>query len=93
MELCCNFCNVRLALILLKISIFLFTFLNKKIESNWRSFFIKYIIWTVNAIQKLYKTKKKNKDILIFFLHIVMKVTLFYTQNRSESSPFLHEKS
>jgi hypothetical protein len=28
-----------------------------------------------------------------YFLHIVMKVALFYTQNRSESSTFLHEKS
>jgi hypothetical protein len=28
-----------------------------------------------------------------FFLHIVMKVALFYTQNRSESSTFLNEKS
>jgi hypothetical protein len=27
------------------------------------------------------------------FLHIVMKVALFYTKNRSESSFFLHEKS
>jgi hypothetical protein len=29
----------------------------------------------------------------VIFLHIVMKVALFYTQNRSESSTFLHEKS
>jgi hypothetical protein len=28
-----------------------------------------------------------------FFLHIVMKVALFYTQNRCESNTFLHEKS
>jgi hypothetical protein len=28
-----------------------------------------------------------------FFLHIVMKMALFYTQNRSESNTFLHEKS
>jgi hypothetical protein len=27
------------------------------------------------------------------FLHIVMKVALFYTKNRSESGTFLHEKS
>jgi hypothetical protein len=27
------------------------------------------------------------------FLHIVIKVALFYTQNRSETSTFLHEKS
>jgi hypothetical protein len=25
-----------------------------------------------------------------YFLHIVMKVALFYTQNRNESSTFLH---
>jgi hypothetical protein len=69
MELCCNFCNVRSALILLKISIFLFTFLNKKIESNWRLFFIKYIIGTMSAIQKLCKTKKKQ-GYFEFFLKI-----------------------
>jgi hypothetical protein len=28
-----------------------------------------------------------------FFLHIVMKVALFHTKNRSESSTFLHETS
>jgi hypothetical protein len=28
-----------------------------------------------------------------YFLHIVMKVALFYTQKGSESSTFLHEKS
>jgi hypothetical protein len=27
-----------------------------------------------------------------YFLHIVMKVSLFYTQNRSESSTFFTEK-
>jgi hypothetical protein len=29
----------------------------------------------------------------MYFLHIVMKVALFYKQNRSESSTFLYEKS
>jgi hypothetical protein len=28
-----------------------------------------------------------------YFLHFVMKVALFYTKNRSESTTFLHEKS
>jgi hypothetical protein len=37
--------------------------------------------------------KKKIRKSKLPFLHIVMKVALFYTQNRSESSTFLHEKS
>jgi hypothetical protein len=36
---------------------------------------------------------RQIRTLVITFLHIVMKVTLFCTQNRSESSTFLHEKS
>jgi hypothetical protein len=34
-----------------------------------------------------------TKSIKNIFLHIVMKVALVYTQNRSKSSTFLQEKS
>jgi hypothetical protein len=37
--------------------------------------------------------KEAFRVLIIFVLRIVMKVALFYTQNRSESSTFLHEKS
>jgi hypothetical protein len=37
--------------------------------------------------------KEAFRVLIIFVLHIVMKVALFYTQNRSASSTFLHEKS
>jgi hypothetical protein len=37
--------------------------------------------------------KQKYRDVILensYFLHIVVKVALFYTKNRSESTTFLH---
>jgi hypothetical protein len=45
------------------------------------------------AFKGLVEQKNVVYQINYYFLHIVMKVALFYTKNPSESSNFLHEKS
>jgi hypothetical protein len=54
---------------------------------------IMFAHFLINNMYKICPRFITTKSIKNIFLHIVMKVALVYTQNRSKSSTFLQEKS